>query len=1193
MSSRKRKPREASAQNGATGRRRWLWGGIGAPVLLVAGLWFAPALVAHTALRQKVVSSALADFQGQVSLGAASLGWLSPLAAYDVTAVDSEGRPLAEVKSLQTEKSLLALLSDRSRPGAIRLEQPNLHLELRDRGSNWEDALAAYLSASAQGGAVRAVRVDIVGGSLQVRDAGGNPLWQVRDVNATAEYATATEWPVLVRLSGEIEASPERRGTVAAEFTWRATPAAPAGLGDGQVKVRLENAPLDTLASAARRWLGDLQANGAATGEGLYQWADNGARHNLRIDRLTGRDVALTAPQWLGPDVLGSSVLEARGQIENDGPQWRVRDLSVKTDFADLRAQGVMRADQLARVGSWNTLLDELSQADTRLQGQIDVARLAAVLPSTLRIRAGTEIKSGQLDVSLASRSPDQPGVVARFELANLAAGGRLLADRPIVIGAKLQRTADGPVIDELVCQSDFLNVTAHGTLVQGEAVVHGDLTKLAEQLGQVVELNGLRLSGRLDGDMRWQRRGDEIVTANGEVTLAEFELAAKDALPWREQQLVVTLAATARAAQDRLTRIESASVTLESGQDRLTAELLRPVDRSQGGAAWPIRMRAVGDLATWVPRGKPFFSAGNWRLAGGIDLNATANLGTDKIEADSVKCDLTNLRAAGNGVTIDEPLVQVAAQASWDRATGTLTASSATLASTTVAFRAEQIVLQSQAGRPALSGAVSYRADVARLARWTADPRRPASGRWTGALTGQVDATHTSGVTRLDWSAEVKDLAYSAQAAVRPTAATPLSLPAATSDAWREPLIKLTGLQQYDQQRDVLEIERLTVASTTLGLSANGRVSEASQRRVADIQGQVEYDLKRVTEGLRAYFGSQLELAGTERGQFRLSGPLAGAARTTASDPTGVRALPAGASVAPRTAPLVAPELTANAEAGWSAGKLFGLTVGAGRLQSSLDHGLWKSLPLEIPVGDGRVKLAPQVDLNAPSATLVMPPGPVAENVALSPELCRGWLKFVAPLLADATAAQGRFSLSLDSLAVPLADTNKSDIHGTLIIHTAQVGPGPLAQEFLSVAGQIRSLIGGKTGGGALDRTWLIVPEQNLHFDVQDGRVLHRDFTMQAGDVVIRTTGSVGLDQSLALTAEVPIRDEWVAQRSVLGALKGTTLKIPIGGVIAKPQLDKRALADLNRQVLRNAAGRLLEDEVGRGLDRLLRSRP
>jgi hypothetical protein len=221
------------------------------------------------------------------------------------------------------------------------------------------------------------------------------------------------------------------------------------------------------------------------------------------------------------------------------------------------------------------------------------------------------------------------------------------------------------------------------------------------------------------------------------------------------------------------------------------------------------------------------------------------------------------------------------------------------------------------------------------------------------------------------------------------------------------------------------------------------------------------------------------------------------------------------------------------------------------------------------------------------------MPPGPVAENVALSPELCRGWLKFVAPLLADATAAQGRFSLSLDSLTVPLADTNKSDIHGTLIIHTAQVGPGPLAQEFLSVAGQIRSLIGGKTDGSALDRTWLVVPEQNLHFDVQDGRVLHRDFTMQAGDVVIRTTGSVGLDQSLALTAEVPIRDEWVAQRSVLGALRGTTLKIPIGGVIAKPQLDKRALADLNRQVLRNAAGRLLEDEVGRGLDRLLRSRP
>jgi translocation and assembly module TamB len=172
----------------------------------------------------------------------------------------------------------------------------------------------------------------------------------------------------------------------------------------------------------------------------------------------------------------------------------------------------------------------------------------------------------------------------------------------------------------------------------------------------------------------------------------------------------------------------------------------------------------------------------------------------------------------------------------------------------------------------------------------------------------------------------------------------------------------------------------------------------------------------------------------------------------------------------------------------------------------------------------------------------------------------------------------------------VPLDDRNQANVHGALLVHTAQVGPGPLAQQFLALAQQVRTVAGVATGNRpAGTATWLRVPEQNVKFDVQDGRVTHHELTMSVGDVTIRTTGSVGLDETLELAAEVPIPEEWIANRPILAGLKGTVLKIPVGGTFSQPRVDAQALRDFGRQMLRGTAGRMLEGELQRGLERLL----
>ncbi len=118
----------------------------------------------------------------------------------------------------------------------------------------------------------------------------------------------------------------------------------------------------------------------------------------------------------------------------------------------------------------------------------------------------------------------------------------------------------------------------------------------------------------------------------------------------------------------------------------------------------------------------------------------------------------------------------------------------------------------------------------------------------------------------------------------------------------------------------------------------------------------------------------------------------------------------------------------------------------------------------------------------------------------------------------------------------------------------------------------------------------WMSMTEQQIDIQMADGRVHHRGLEMNVHDVVIRTQGWVGLDQSLSMLAEVPIRDQWVQRDRFLSALRGQSIRIPITGTLSHPKVDRSALRQLSRQLLGGAAERLLQDELQRQLKNLFR---
>ena len=190
----------------------------------------------------------------------------------------------------------------------------------------------------------------------------------------------------------------------------------------------------------------------------------------------------------------------------------------------------------------------------------------------------------------------------------------------------------------------------------------------------------------------------------------------------------------------------------------------------------------------------------------------------------------------------------------------------------------------------------------------------------------------------------------------------------------------------------------------------------------------------------------------------------------------------------------------------------MYGLSLGPGVIDGTLEKQVITFEPMELGVGTGKVALAPQIDLRGTSPILRHEQGRVIENIQLSKQLCHSWLKYVAPLLADAAEANGTFSADLELARVPLLAPSASSVRGQLVINEGRVGPGTLSRQFLSLADQIKSIARGGRGSRIFDpdRHLMVLPRQRVAFELKNGAVYHRNLIMRIGDVDVTTQGTV-----------------------------------------------------------------------------------
>lgn len=1209
---------------------------LGIPGLLV---WIAPGIVGQLGFHQSLIQSAVGPFDGQIQTGSASLGWLSPVRLRDVVLLDGAGQEVAHIPRIESERSLLGLAFHSSSPGLFRLIEPHLTVKLRPDGSNLEDLLNSFPPKPASSSARPSVALEVVDGRVVLVDQAAGTAWNFDGVLARVDVPANPIAPIELKIDTHVglesrpadfvAALPTRRsadgegtgalhdpdaasGSLTAELLWRP---GTQPMGNGQLQLHSDTFPLEVAGPVLRRFVEpQMNVAGTLSIKGSYAWSSGdeadreptGVVHQATLDALDVQRLDVASPKFLRRDRLRIPQLTGHGRVKLAGQLLETQDLEFDAGFARIAANGETALDELQAVAAARPSAEGSGQY--QLRGELDLAQLAQLLPDTLRVREGTEITSGKLSATLTSQ-PERDGRrwEGKIESTNLTAtnfGKRVTWEQPIQVTLAAQQTSTGLVVERLDCVSSFFHAEARGTLDDGQVELRGDLERLAEELDRFIDLGSSQLSGRLRGGLSWRRQADEQIEAKGQLRLEQLQFAFGNVRPWQEELLDVNFGAKASTRGAALDRIESADLKVTAGRDALTVALTEPVSKLSTENPWPIQGRLVGHLENWLPRVQLWLPLPGWTLAGAADVAFAGRVAAAGVECETGKVSVTDLQARGPGWNIVEPQAKLEFAGDWSRELGRVRSPALTFTSSALAFRAENVSIATGEQGAQLAATVGFRSDLARLSSWTHEPGQPVSWYIGGLAQGQFDLAHAAESTTAKWNAEITKVSYAVpvQAVAQPPAGPGRIVPAAATGAtlktlWSEPKLTIAGQGKYMGPSGTLEIERCDLAADDLQILLRGKLAELTGACVAEVEGELGYDLASLSQHFRQQLGDGVEIQGRDSQPFTLRGPLRNPVVTTGDSDPALDPRFASASSKSMTAAWPPADLTGEAGVRWESIRVYGLPIGAGDIQGRLAQGAIDFKPLDVPVSEGRLKLAPRLAFEPQGPTLHAEPGVALEDVRISPEMCAYWLKFVLPIAAEATQVDGRLSAQFsDPVSVPLAEPLDGRARGSIEIRSAQIGPGPLSRELINLAQIIQSVVRkqplpaeGSTAGA---KQWVELPAQEIPFHWEQRRVHHQGLQMAVRDVVLITSGSVGLDQTLDLMAEVPVRDEWIAQNRYLQSLKGQKIQVPITGTLTAPRLDRRALQQITSQTVSGAARGLLEQEVNRGLDKLLKPR-
>lgn len=209
----------------------------------------------------------------------------------------------------------------------------------------------------------------------------------------------------------------------------------------------------------------------------------------------------------------------------------------------------------------------------------------------------------------------------------------------------------------------------------------------------------------------------------------------------------------------------------------------------------------------------------------------------------------------------------------------------------------------------------------------------------------------------------------------------------------------------------------------------------------------------------------------------------------------------------------------------------------------------------------------------------VVIEPGSPLQNVSLSPAMCETGLRFILPVIADATWSKGEFSLAIDRCDLVLERPTEGELAGRLSIHEMHVGArNPILLE----VGRIIETI----APNRLPTSIRFLRDSVVRFEMVEQGIRHRDLAFGLPDfdesLVIRTEGWIGFDERLDMIVELPIPIRLPPSHPLYESVRREKLRVPLRGTLRQPKIDFAAARSSGVEMARHLLDSLRGSEGG-----------
>ncbi|QDT09185.1 hypothetical protein [Planctomycetes bacterium K23_9] len=1188
----------------AARRRIYLFIGIALLGLIVLST---PTFVSQSPLGRSMVKRTAASYGLDVEVDSMSVGWITPLSFQGIQVIGTQSGSQVLIDEVDTTLTVRELISaNASNFGDVVLRGIDVTCSMQDGRCSLEDDLQQLLAPSDQPSDPVEGSVEIHDASVVVTDVQTGQAWQLAQSNATVALT-----PIEIRttFAGVLNEPAGGGGAIQGSLSYSLTNAnsgnALAEAAAWDLNLDSESLPLSVVTLLCRRFPSETAGmptdlSGDATGAIRATGQANG-NIQATLSTLQIRNLNATEPRQLGDEraarVWKNKLATFDGDLVLAGNRVIGRDLTAQADFATATLNGAF-SRSITLAGESNNPMRWLEALDGSAQAEIDLALLDAALPGLLPLRDETQIIKGRATAQINSQSAvhgRRSRLTIQSDALHARARGRAIVLQPITINTTVLDEQGNVRAESFQLTSSFASAVGEGDFQAGRADFQIDFGRLSAILQPIVDMSDTSLGGSAKGNFQWNASNQNVWRLSGDADASNLLVTLPSGQSLKRQSLRGTLEAVGRWGGNSLEELTRAKASFSSSGLNLDAELSGSVQNPSGTIPLPIKLTANGRMETLAETLGPWLPAELHDVQGGFDIRSQGEFSTVAVLLSDTTAQFTDPRVAYADRWFSQKDVKVDFSGELNWPSGDFYSRSLTVAGDAVS-----LAMKGQATTKNVDLEVAWRAKLDRIqgsvrkrvANWRREKPVVAKSRskdnesvfrhvgyqantarevaqsddWlvTGDCEGNFSVKSNGDVLSIDSNSTGKNVSVIQPPDASAQSYTVGPMPRQSNQGrspgrlhsrvvWSEPNVSVSGPIRLNRQNGKINADGVRIVGDWFATTLTGHAIWNESVGDVVLKGPAGFKMDEISKRLTTLTGTAIAVEGVHETPLEIH---------AARDNVGNVAF------------------TVQGNLGWDLGEIAGVQFGGATVPVQLTETTVEISPATVPVGQGQVNLAGEVFYRPGPVYLRARPGTVATNLRLTPDMTRRWLKYLAPLAADAAQVDGTMSVELDEAIVIIDTPNLSRVKGRINIEQARMTSGPLTSQIIGGLEQLKSLAQMSVPGEARDPSTLItLPAQTVDFALENGVVSHQRLFFDIDRAKMMSSGQVSLDSRVDLVAQVELDENWLG--SDLKGLAGNSVSLPITGTLSRPTLDHGGISDVLTQLGTQAAANVAQKTV------------